>query len=110
MLPSKKRLSRDLFTLFLSSKDIKTIFNNLGTLKYKKSNENRASIIISSKNEKRAVYRNKLRRRLYSLFADYFKKSDHSNHYILYTSKQSINMSLEEIKNLFNELLKKITK
>jgi ribonuclease P protein component len=110
MLPSKKRLSRSSFTLFLASKDLKTVFNNLGTLKYKKSLINKASVVISSKHEKRAVYRNKLRRRLYVLFSDYFKGASDQNQYILYVSKQAPILSFQDIKTLFYELLKKTTK
>lgn len=117
MLPSQKRLSRNDFTLFLASKEIKTVFNQLGTLKYKKSPENkasatagRASIVISSKHEKRAVYRNLLRRRLYTLFTAHFKVAIDHNQYVLYVSKQATSFKYSELKTLFYELLKKTTK
>ncbi len=117
MLPSQKRLSRNDFNLFLASKEIKTVFNQLGTLKYKKSPKNKthavsgqASIVISSKHEKRAVYRNKLKRRLYSLLNTYFKAVSDQNEYILYVSKQAPTLDYQELKTLFHELLKKTTK
>jgi ribonuclease P protein component len=110
MLPSKKRLSRPDFDNFLVSKDIKVVFNNLGTLKYKKSIQNQASVVISSKYEKRAVYRNKLRRRLYSLFGVIFKNPNKPKQYVLYISKQAPILDFEILKDKFYELIKKTTK
>lgn len=110
MLPSQKRLSRSQFTQFLVSKDIKTVFNNIGTLKYQKSLTSQASIVISAKHEKRAVYRNKLRRRLYGIFHEYFKTDNSPNQYILYISKHAPTLEYTELKNLLYELFKKITK
>lgn len=110
MLPSKKRLSRAQFGVFLKNKDTKTVFNKLGTLKYQKSSQNRASVVISSKQQKSAVKRNTLKRRLYSLFEEYFKKSKDLNNYILYTSKQSQELNFGEIKELFYAFFKKNTK
>ena len=110
MLPSQKRLSRSHFTEFLASKEIKTVFNALGTLKYRKSLINKTSIVISSKHEKRAVYRNKVRRRLYSLFSAHFKANNDQNQYILYVSKQAPSFGHLETKTLFYELIKKTTK
>lgn len=110
MLPSKKRLSRDQFGVFLGNKDTKTVFNNLGTLKYQKSFQNKVSIVVSSKQQKSAVKRNALKRRLYSLFEEYFKNNKNSNAYILYTSKQAQTLDFDEIRTLFYELFKKNTK
>ena len=110
MLPSSSRLSRSLFITVSGSKELQTVFNRLGTLKYTKSPENKAAIVISSKTEKRAVYRNKLRRRLYSAFGSYFKASTTSLYGILYVSKQSPTFSIDELKNLLHELLQKASK
>ena len=110
MLPSHKRLSRTDFTHFLESKDIKSVFNTLGTLKYQKSLNLQVSIVISSKIESRAVYRNKLRRRLYGAFGAYSKDLSTSGVYVLYVSKKAPTMSLTELKTLLYELLQKTTK
>jgi ribonuclease P protein component len=110
MLPSTQRLSRTDFTHFLGSKDVKSVFNALGTLKYQKSLNLQASIVISSKIEKRAVYRNKLRRRLYSAFSAYSKEFSTGGKYILYISKKAPTMGLPELKTLFYELLQKAAK
>jgi ribonuclease P protein component len=110
MLPSTKRLSRDSFNLLVSSKDTKVVFNNLGTLKYKKAPNNKASVVISSKHEKLAVVRNKTKRYIYSLFSEVFKNLPEGNEYILYTTKNISKLEKEEIKGLFYELIKKTTK
>jgi ribonuclease P protein component len=110
MLPSKQRLSRIDFTSLLSSKDLKVVFNNIGTLKYQEGPYLKVSVVISSKIEKRAVYRNKLRRRLYTLFGDYFKDVPGGGGYILYVSKNSPNMTMLELRSLIYELLEKATK
>lgn len=110
MLPSKKRLSRSQFDNFVSSKEQRTVFNTLGTLKYKDSEENKASVVISSKIEKRAVYRNKTRRYIYTLFADYFKNSKKPTSFIFYVSKNIKTLKKEDIKLLLNELLNKASK
>lgn len=110
MLPSQKRLSRSDFKEFVDSANSSVVFNNLGTLKYKKSISNKASIVISSKNEKLAVKRNKLRRRIYVLFQVFFKNTTEPGQYILYTSKKTSNLSFDEIKGLFYDLIKKTTK
>jgi ribonuclease P protein component len=110
MLPSHKRLSRTDFTHFLESKNVKSVFNALGTLKYQKSLNLQASIVVSSKTEKRAVYRNKLRRRLYSAFGAYFKDFSVGGQYILYISKKTPSMTLLELKTLLYDLLQKTTK
>lgn len=86
------------------------MFNALGTLKYKESPYSRVAVVISSKHEKRAVSRNKLRRRLYSLFSQNIKGSGVTVEYIFYTSKQAPRLEYNQIKALFNELLSKTTK
>ena len=110
MLPSKKRLSRSLFTTFLTSSGVKTVFNTLGTLKYRESSSPKVSVVISSKHEKRAVFRNKLRRHLYTLFRQDTGGFGGTREYILYTAKQAPKLEYDQIKVLFNELLKKTTK
>lgn len=111
MLPSKKRLSRQEFDSFLKNSQNQVFFNDLGTLKYKDSQENKVSIVVSSKTEKRAVFRNKIRRRLYSLFENNLKitKVD-PRVYVLYVSKNIQGFQFKDLKNKFDELFKKTTK
>lgn len=107
MLPKTERLSRAQFSEILENKGFLTIYNRLGTLKYIPSGTKQAlSVVTSSKYEKKAVIRNKLRRRLYSLFGK--EKSEIMG--IFYTAKGSYTLSYLEIQTLFNELLKKTAK
>jgi ribonuclease P protein component len=105
MLPSKKRLSRIQFEAFSSSREQKVVFNRLGTLKYIENTKQLCSVVVSSKHEKRAVVRNKLRRRIYSLF----ELSNLPYTIVLYASKQSYTMQYDEIKKLFDDLIKKVS-
>lgn len=107
MLPSKKRLSRAQFSSFLASPSLGSVFNKLGTLKHKKSLENKASIVISSKVEKKAVRRNYIRRRLYQVFMEYFLSSATKGEYVLYLSKQASKFTREDLKTALYDLLKK---
>ncbi len=106
MLSQKERFSRSQFSNILKNKDILVIYNQLGTLKYVKSGEKALSVVTSSKHQKKAVIRNKLRRRVYALFGD----ANPQIKGILYTSKSIYSLEYIEIQRLFNELLKKTQK
>ena len=106
MLSKKERLSRVQFSEILTNKGILVVYNNLGTLKYVNTATRALSVVTSGKHEKKAVSRNKLRRRVYSLF----DKENRSIQGILYASKGAYLLSYGEIKRLFNELLNKTQK
>jgi ribonuclease P protein component len=115
MLPSKQRLSRQQATDLLKDPELKVVFNRLGTLKYHfdtsayqdqfNSVRPALTVVTSSKNQKRAVLRNKLRRQIYSLALQY---KDFSFIGMFYVSKNSYDMSYSDIKRYFYELLQKI--
>ncbi len=109
MLPSKKRLNRQLFEQFLSFPQKKTVFNNVGTLKYKNAEEPRFSVVISSKVEKKAVFRNLLKRRIYSVLLPYIKESNPKIEGVFYISKNASNLSFNDLRKSIYELLKKTT-
>jgi ribonuclease P protein component len=107
MLPSNKRFSRSEFSQFLTNKGIFVVFNRLGTLKYTiPSKITRFAVVTSSKNEKKAVSRNKLRRRVYSLVNSLSVPLQG----VLYVSKQSYTLTYDEVKSLFNDLYTKAQK
>lgn len=110
MLPSKKRLNRHLFEQFLSFPQKKTVFNNIGTLKYKNAEKPRFSVVISSKVEKRAVYRNLLKRRIYSVLSLFIKEKDLNIEGVFYISKNAVTTSFKDLKEGVYELLQKTTK
>ena len=106
MLPSSERLSRAAFNEFLEIPGHITVYNRLGTFKFKKTPSFRISVVTSSKHEKRAVVRNTLRRRVYSRFSTL----SCSMTGILYTSKQSYSFTFSEIKSLHEDLIAKAQK
>ncbi len=105
MLPSKERLNRREFNETLKNR-VSVIFNNIGTLKYIIGEKKALSVVTSSKHEKKAVLRNKLRRRIYNLFKNYGQNLTG----IMYTSSKSYGMPYEELKKLVHELFDKISK
>jgi ribonuclease P protein component len=104
MLPRKDRFSRAEFADFSAQPGLKTTYNKLGTLKYTLSGH-KFAVVTSGKHEKRAVARNKLRRRVYSLFQD--QKTPFSG--ILFASKQSYSFENKDIKTLYTTLLSHAT-
>jgi ribonuclease P protein component len=105
MLPSNKRLTRQQVRNFLINPDIKVVFNRLGTLKYLKTGSDPIfTVVTGAKNQKKAVLRNKIRRQIYSLFAQYGEKAFIG---MLYVSKQSYEMPYKDLKANFYALLEK---
>ena len=106
MLPSKERLNKQDFTLLSKDKSVLSVFNTLGTLKYRPNSKKAFSIVISSKIAKKAVDRNRIKRRIYTLI----QKSDKLAIFtgILYISKNTPGLSYEQTKDLFNNLIAKI--
>jgi RNase P protein component len=104
MLPSSERLTRTQFPSNASHPPFQVVYNPLGTLKYLPFEGIKVAVVTSSKHEKRAVVRNKIRRRLYTLMRGL------SGIYILYVSKSSYTMEYKDIQRLWYELLAKHTK
>ena len=107
MLPSNERLTRAQCFSLLSNTNLLVVFNRLGTLKYLPSSTIGLSVITGSKQEKKAVARNKLRRRLYSIFSKQLVKNLTG---MVYVSKHAYSMSFDELTTLFNDLLAKTQK
>ena len=106
MLPSKERLNKQYFTLLSKDKGVLTVFNTLGTLKYKQSLKKAFSIVISSKIAKKAVDRNKIKRRIYTLIRKDLKLNNFSG--IIYISKNALGLNYEQTKELFFKLIEKV--
>jgi ribonuclease P protein component len=104
MLPSTERLTRLQFPLVLTHPSLKTVYNTLGTLKYVLAEHRKCAVIISSKHEKSAVTRNKLRRRIYTQMTQFPGSA------VFYASKQSYTMDYQQIERLWHELLTKVQK
>lgn len=109
MLPSSQRLTRRQITDFLKNTDISVVFNRLGTLKYQKNLLNIGfSVVTGSKNQKKAILRNKVRRQIYTIFRKYSKTTPFLG--VLYVSKQVYDMTYIDIERYFYALLEQIEK
>ena len=105
MLPSKIRIKRSDFKL-LKEKGFYFDSKNISLKIYKNSeNINKFTFICSRKVEKKAVLRNLLRRRGYSIVRDYLKKLDIGFYFIFSFKKGVSSLSFvdlkKEIENLF---------
>lgn len=106
MLSSAERLNREDFKKTLQNKDLQVVYNRIGTLKYVFKETKAFSVVTSSKHEKSAVKRNKIRRTMYVLF----QKTNPLFRGILYTAKDSYGFSHSNLKELFYDLLAKVEK
>lgn len=104
MLPSNERLTRHQFPLLLANPSLLVVYNQLGTFKYITTEFRKYAVITSSKHEKKAVVRNKLRRRVYTLMG----QAPFGG--ILYVSKQAYMMDFDQITILWHALLAKAHK
>ena len=110
MLPARHRLSRPLFTEIAPNGAL-SVYNTLGTLKYIPSETLHVSVVTSSKNQKKAVLRNKLRRQIYTVIREASKNTPFLVFMgALYVSKQSYTYTYEEITRLTQDLLAKVQK
>jgi ribonuclease P protein component len=92
--------SRAEFTVFIAQSGLKTVYNKLGTLKFLPEGR-KFAVVTSSKHEKRAISRNKLRRRAYT----YLQTINTPLSGVLYASKQSYALSNDEVQTHLNSLI-----
>lgn len=95
-------LNRYLFDTLLKG-HFKTVYNRCGTIKYIPGT-GKTAIVISSKQEKRAVYRNRIKRWVRNIFSQNRKDVD----FIFYPSKAVYSLEYIDFKVLFDDILKKI--
>jgi len=112
MMPTTARLTRAQCSDLLKNPSLKGVFNRLGTLKYIKSDINKGFCVVTgSKQQKKAVKRNKIRRQLYTIFSTIYKNNDKTPIIaMLHVSKHSYGMSFEELFKECNDLLTKAQK
>jgi ribonuclease P protein component len=108
MLARAQKLDRAQFTALKDNKEIRTVYNTLGTLYYKENPQYTGfSVVISGKSVKLAVQRNKIRRRIYTMVRS---QKDLQILGILYTSKNIGALSYEETTTHFQNLVAKMQK
>lgn len=106
MLPRANRLSRKEFSVVQMGRP-KSVSGLIGTLKFNKSLKNKLSVVVSSKNAKSAVVRNRAKRAVYSAAESFFKTNSKKIEGIIYLSKDSYKYPIKEIKSLVKDLLNK---
>lgn len=107
MLPKQNHLSRVLWSTLKDAKGSRSAFNTLGTLKYYPKTTTHLSVVVSSKHEKTAVSRNRLKRRINNIFLKNYKGI--VGIFIVFPSKQAYNLSYEDVKQHTEALFHKIT-
>lgn len=107
MLPKQNHLSRILWETLKKKQGSRSVFNTLGTLKYYPKDTTHLAVVVSSKHEKKAVSRNKLKRRINTIFSKNYKTL--KGVFIVFPSKQAYNLSYEAIRQQAEELFNKIT-
>ena len=80
-----------------------SVFNKGGTFKYLKK-ESKFSVVVSSKHCKKAVKRNKIKRRVYAIISDLIKKDPSHLSGIFYLSKLSYTLPYNTLKEYIEEL------
>lgn len=68
----------------------------------------RVAVVTSSKHEKRAVVRNRVRRRIYTIFRNENKTSALPFHILFYVAKKSYSASYADTVTAVTDLIKKI--
>lgn len=106
MLQKKERLSRSAFKELLKKPELLVVYNPIGTLKFIPHTTLSCSVVTSSRHEKRAVVRNRLRRRIYAII----QKEHPTLCGILYVSKTSYALEYTHLRDLLHDLLKKTKK
>ncbi len=102
MLPKKDRFTRENFDLFLKQNPF-SAFNTLGTLRFLPGAQ-QFTVVVSSKHAKRAIRRNKAKRRAYTIVAAFMKDKKPFTG-ILYLSKHAHTLSFTEFEGFLKELL-----
>lgn len=112
MLSASTRLTRVQCTSLLKTTSLQVVFNALGTFKYVKNVENKGfSVITGAKQQKSAVARNTLRRKIYTAIALFYKEnSSPIVQGMLYVSKGAYTMNNSDIKGYIYDILAKAQK
>lgn len=105
MLKKKQRLSRSEFTNLL--KRGKRLHGDHFSLLYTPAEETKCGLVVSKKIAKKAVERNKLRRKIYAVFGENLTVLPHL-HCVLLTRPAITTLSHEELKREIETLIKTI--
>lgn len=110
MLASKNRLRNRNTIGYLLNKG-QWVKNEHFTLKYTRNRDSKTAgiaILISTKVEKRAVYRNRLKRRIAESFRHLLGEKEPPYQLIIIAKNTALNLNFQEIQESIHSLLKKI--
>jgi ribonuclease P protein component len=110
MISKKKRFTRAEFAAFSAQKTLKQAYNRLGTVKFHTAETFKLAVVTSGKHQKSAVIRNKLRRRVYTIFGRAAENGALPYAIILYASKASYTFPYESIEQNAKDLIAKISR
>ncbi len=108
MIPRKHKLPSNLISDVL--KNGRFVYNHFFLIKYKFNTYgySRIAVIVSTKIDKRAVIRNKLKRRILGLFSGIINKIPKPLDIVVITKKKSVYLKNNEFDKKILELLEKI--
>lgn len=106
MLPKAQRLDRAAIASF-PKKNI-AIYSDFASLRAVSAQKFGLAVVVSSKHEKKAVVRNRVRRRIYSIFGAAHKEKLIPFQILFYVSKKGYSASYGETKAAVLELIKKL--
>ncbi|OGG41462.1 ribonuclease P protein component [Candidatus Kaiserbacteria bacterium RIFCSPHIGHO2_01_FULL_46_22] len=103
MLNKKERLTKKEFDRFFSSG--RRFHSPLFTLIHSQETSFHGAVVVGKKVFKRAVDRNRLRRRLYNILYRLSRESEQSGVYIILTKPQAGMVSFDELKKALESLV-----
>lgn len=108
MLKKKERLTKKEFDRFFSSG--KRIHSPLFTLLYTPDESFHGAVVVGKKIHKKAVDRNRLRRRLYSALYKEVKDTDTKGVFIVLTKPGAVGLDFSLLRLAISDILKTIKK
>jgi len=106
MLAKKERLSKSDFSRFFSSG--KRLHSPLFTLIFSPHKTSHGSVVVSKKVARRAVDRNRMRRRIYDMLRGHLRGGAPAGVYILLVKKAALSATYDELKEALDDLIKKV--
>jgi len=106
MLPKKQRLTKKEFDTYFQSG--RRFHHELFTLVYTPHEEFHGAVVVGKKVSKKAVARNKIRRRVYSALYARKKEANLTGIYIILTKKPIIDAQFSDIRSVLGDMVGRI--
>ena len=108
MLKKQNRLTKKLFSQTKKNKLYEEEFFSFRFTYLKALATTKASCVVSKKIEKKAVNRNKIKRRVYSVLYDILKKHQSGFIVVVYPKKNFLNQNKQSFESVFNKKIEEI--